>query len=73
MSELHYMYRLYDNERTLLYLGIAYSPLERIHQHARKPWADEVTAISISEMGEMERYAALRMEAEAIRSEHPRP
>jgi predicted GIY-YIG superfamily endonuclease len=38
------VYRLYDRDRNLLYVGIAYVPAERWAQHALdKPWWSQVS------------------------------
>ena len=65
------LYRAFDAEDQLLYVGISVGPRERFNQHAAtKPWWNEVARI------EIERFAtaaeAGAAELTAIRDEHPR-
>lgn len=38
------VYRLYDPEGVLLYIGSAYDPEERCREHCKKPWWPEVAS-----------------------------
>lgn len=65
------LYRLFDTEGALLYVGIAGNPGRRFEQHAKdKPWWSEVDQIDLEHMDT--RAEALIEEAKAIREESPR-
>ncbi|MER6350612.1 GntR family transcriptional regulator [Streptomyces sp. NPDC001634] len=65
------LYRLYDAEGTLLYVGISTNPKKRFIQHALfKPWWPSVARTSVSWL-EVTRPEALAIEAAAIRDEEP--
>ena len=66
------IYRMYDAEGALLYIGKTGDPRHRNRLHFwRQPWIEEVASITAEEqyMSEGEAYAA---EKAAIRSERPR-
>lgn len=66
------LYRLYDADGELLYIGISYSAIIRFAQHRdRQPWIDDVCRIEI-EAHDVSRAEIEEMEAEAIRTENPR-
>jgi hypothetical protein len=66
------MYRLFDSEGELLYIGISYSAIARFAQHrADKSWIDEVARIDI-ETHYCPRRDMLEREREAIANEKPR-
>lgn len=70
MSERTALYRLYDADKTLLYVGVTDAPSARWIQHSRdKPWWPEVA------MKEVEWYSsrreALSAESAAISAEAP--
>jgi predicted GIY-YIG superfamily endonuclease len=71
MSELHVLYRYFDEDDTLLYVGITNSPLVRMSQHLRdKAWfrnAIRTTYEHFSSRAEVE-----AAEVEAIRTEKPK-
>ena len=65
-----YLYRLWDENDRLLYIGISKSAIHRLHEHlTEQPWAEQVAKQTI------ERYAtreeAAQAEVEAIQSEVP--
>jgi len=65
------LYRLYDTEDVLLYVGITTNPKARFTQHALyKPWWPSVARTSVSWL-HVTRPEALAIEAGAIRSEEP--
>jgi hypothetical protein len=61
------VYRLYDAEGTLLYIGSAYDPEGRCKGHHEKPWWPEV--VRRVDEWHPSRGDAYRVEADAIRSE----
>lgn len=64
------VYRLYDADGALLYVGVARSPRERLSDHAyRKPWWPQVARKTIE--WHPDRETALEAEARAIHTEHP--
>lgn len=65
------LYRLFDDEGDLLYVGIAGNPGRRFEQHrSDKPWWGEVSGLTLEH--HPDRAAALAAELKAIRSENPR-
>lgn len=65
------LYRLYDADGRLLYIGISYSAIARYAQHkADKPWIGDVCRIDI-ETHEVSRAEILEIERQAIISERP--
>jgi predicted GIY-YIG superfamily endonuclease len=66
------LYRLFDADGALLYIGISYSAIARYAQHkADKPWIGDVCTITI-ETHDVSRSEIEAMEATAIRCERPR-
>lgn len=63
------VYRLYDADDALLYVGVANRPAERWGTHANRPWWTRVARTEITQYPTREE--ALRGEAKAIRAEHP--
>lgn len=64
------LYRLYDSESVLLYVGISHDPDERLKQHAGdKPWWHHVARRQIVWLDSREE--ALKAEAEAMVEERP--
>ncbi len=65
------LYRCFNNQDELLYIGISYSATNRISQHkTRSMWAKYVVAIHIEHFGS--RAKALIAEGIAIRAEYPK-
>lgn len=71
MSE---MYRFYDSDGSLLYLGISLDALRRVDQHRRlKAWWPLVARMEVEHFpAGVSRRDMERAEAAAIRLEHPR-
>lgn len=63
------IYRLYDAEDRLLYVGISFSAHFRLMQHVSKRWWADVVRKDVR--SHRTRVAALRAEARAIRTERP--
>jgi predicted GIY-YIG superfamily endonuclease len=61
------VYRLWDAEGTLLYIGSAYDPDHRCKEHSKKPWWPEVARRT--EEWFAHRGTAYREELKAIRAE----
>lgn len=66
----YWLYRYYDRDGTLLYVGIARKPLKRLHSHATQPWFRYVTRVDVGE-SRIARTAAEAIEREAIKTERP--
>lgn len=65
------LYRAFDAEGALLYVGISFNPLLRVGQHAKsKAWWTEVAKITVAHYPT--RAAAAAAERSAIASERPR-
>lgn len=65
------LYRHFDGEGRLLYVGIAVNPLVRSLQHRHgAPWWREVVEIRLTHYAS--RDAAMAAERQAIRTEKPR-
>jgi len=66
------LYRHFDIDGNLLYVGISTDPLRRFEDHLKdKPWATEVASISVQWFHRTRWWAAL-CERAAIRWENPR-
>lgn len=66
------LYRLFDADGGLLYIGISYSAIARYTQHrVDKPWIGDVCRIEI-ETHDVTRTEIADMEMEAIAAENPR-
>lgn len=71
MSTPHYVYRMYDEDSQLLYVGISKTLATRLTQHHRdKPWSHEIASVVGKRYSS--RDAARAAEIEAIRTENPR-
>jgi hypothetical protein len=69
--KMQQLYRLYDADGTLLYIGISYSAIARYAQHkADKPWIGDVCRIEI-ETHDVSRAEILEIERRAIIEERP--
>jgi hypothetical protein len=64
------LYRFFNSEGDLLYIGVSLSAVYRLSQHKIKPWYLEISWIDIQWFPS--RKIALLAEAEAIKSEFPR-
>lgn len=64
------VYRLWDAEGNLLYIGSAYDPEHRCKEHRKKPWWPEVA--SRTEQWFSARGTAYAEEMKAIRTERPK-
>ena len=66
----HYLYRHFDHNGVLLYVGISLSTVQRLGQHRdHSHWFDAIVRVEIESFET--RAAALDAEREAIRAEHP--
>lgn len=64
------LYRHFDAEGRLLYVGISLSAVERLRQHvARAGWAGDIASITVET--HPDRAAAMKAEREAVESERP--
>lgn len=63
------LYRLFDDEGSLLYVGVTNDPTGRIQAHRRKEWGHEIMRTESQEF--RSRDMALAAEARAIRTERP--
>jgi hypothetical protein len=67
------LYRIYNRDGDLLYVGISYSAIVRQAQHkAAQPWWGDVARIDVQPLGNVPRAEAERIEREAIVTERPR-
>lgn len=67
----HALYRLYGDAGDLLYIGISLNAAARVAQHRLvQSWWNEVSEVRLESY--LDRDAALRAEAQAIKVEHPR-
>lgn len=70
MSDEHYLYRHYDDEGNLLYVGISVSFLARTQQHKENSgWFSEIKSITIEK--HESREEAIEAERKAIQEESP--
>ena len=63
------LYRLFDREGRLLYVGIAFVPEWRLERHNRRPWGDDINSWTVEWFPT--RDAARLAEKVAIRDEVP--
>lgn len=66
---MHYVYRLYDADDRVLYVGCSSSPLRRLFSHRSKSWGKQV--VSVRWYLHEERSAALADEAAQIAELQP--
>lgn len=65
------VYRHYDSDGVLLYVGQSVSPLVRLQQHeAGSHWADQIATVKIERFSD--EYFAIAAEGRAIREEKPK-
>lgn len=70
MTEWHTLYRAFDEDGTLLYIGISNQPLVRLSQHSKvAAWAPYVTLVTFER--HPSRVAVEEAEVEAIHREQP--
>ncbi len=66
----HVLYRFYDANDALLYVGITCNPTRRMEKHrGEKPWWTQVARISLEQYGD--RQSVLAAERAAIGAERP--
>ena len=66
----HRLYRCFDADGALLYIGVSKSWADRMYaHHLSKPWWGDVTRITLTPATEADAYT---WEREAIEAEHPR-
>lgn len=64
------LYRHFDSEGRLLYVGISLSAVERLRQHvAQAGWSGEIASITVET--HPDRQAAMKAEREAVERERP--
>lgn len=67
----HYLYRLFDRDADLLYVGITADPALRIQTHRRrKPWGHQIHRAHVSVFPTVD--AAMTAERAVIEAEQPR-
>jgi predicted GIY-YIG superfamily endonuclease len=65
-----YLYRVYDNEQKLIYVGISLSFFSRLQQHKKNSvWFDRMSTVTLTQY--TAREEALFAEATAINTENP--
>jgi predicted GIY-YIG superfamily endonuclease len=70
MNETTALYRLWDSQERLLYVGISNHWMRRLFEHAKgKGWSDEVVKVTTESFNSREE--ALEAESVAIRMEGP--
>lgn len=63
------LYRHFNKDGDLLYIGVSLSPFYRTKQHQKAPWHDEIATIKLEHYPD--RISALEQELAAIKSENP--
>ena len=66
----HTLYRLFDAEDSLLYVGVTFMPGHRINQHSKKTWGAGIARKELVTFPN--RREALEAERKAIQTEGPR-
>lgn len=67
----HALYRFFDSDRQLLYVGLTVDPGARWSSHCKeKPWWHEVDTVKVETFPT--RDLVIKAEREAIETEHPR-
>lgn len=64
------LYRHFDADGVLLYVGISLSAVQRLSQHSASPWSDRIARVDVERFPSRE--AAERAEREAIQTERPK-
>lgn len=71
MTSRNVLYRIYDDDGDLLYVGASINPGRRIRGHAQtQPWWDEASKITLERLGSWEEL--IESETRAIELENPR-
>lgn len=71
VKENHYLYRHYDADNNLLYVGISYNAIYRLWQHKRVSlWFSDIAKVTIEKFST--RRDALNAETKAIQFENPK-
>lgn len=65
----HTLYRMFDDEGFLLYVGLTNNPAGRFRDHNAADWWDQVASITVEHHCDREDLKAA--EAEAIKTENP--
>jgi len=68
-SSLHVLYRFFNVDGDLLYVGITNNPAGRFRDHHKKQWWESVTHIQLAHYANRQELKAA--ETEAIRTEDP--
>lgn len=69
-NDIHALYRFFDLDKRLLYVGITNSPPARFRRHgSQKEWWEEVSSITLERFPD--RASLKAAETKAIRSEDP--
>lgn len=65
------LYRHFDKDGRLLYVGVSYGAISRLQQHAKNgaAWVDQIAKVTVEKF--KSRELALAAEVKAITSEHP--
>ena len=72
MKKTNYLYRHFDKEGNLLYVGISVNPLNRLCNHkTQSRWYDQIKTVTIDDVGP-NRALAEKKEIDAILSEEPK-
>lgn len=64
------LYRHFDSDGALLYVGISLSAIRRLCEHRQSPWTDNIANVTVEKFNSLE--AAREAERAAIRTEKPR-
>lgn len=67
----HYVYRCFDAEDRLIYVGVSFSPLRRMEQHSKTSWWFDQMARTTFRVFQNREYAHMK-ERQAIAEENPR-
>lgn len=70
LTDMHAVYRMFDDRGRLLYVGVTGNPSRRIKEHSEKRWFPLVTSIRLEWF--QTRAAAVLAESRAIQAERPR-
>jgi len=69
VATVSHLYRFYDADKVLLYVGVTTNPMRRWAEHRNGPWWRSARFLAIEPVPPAER---LQREQQAIESEHPR-